>query len=208
MLETPPKREPMKLLTLLKPLLALSAAAAAGGGLAADPQVDIQTSAGTIRLELYPAKAPQTVENFLRYVKDAHYDGTVFHRVIAGFMIQGGGFERSLRQKPTREPTRNEAEMGVKAGLKNDIGTIAMARTGDPHSATAQFFINVADNGFLNWGEARDGYGYTVFGKVVSGLDVVMRIAKVETGPSGIFPRDVPREAVVIEKVTLLPDKK
>ena len=198
----------MKLLILLKPLLALSAAAAAGGGLAADPQVDILTSAGTIRIELYPAKAPQAVENFLRYMKDGHFNGTVFHRVIAGFMIQGGGFDRDLRQKATREPIRNEAEMGVKAGLKNDIGTIAMARTSDPHSATAQFFINVADNAFLNWGEARDGYGYTAFGKVVSGLDVVMQISKVETGPSGIFPRDVPRDPVNIEKVTLAPAAK
>ncbi len=198
----------MHLLKLLKPLVALSAAAAAGGGLAADPQVDIQTNAGTIRLELYPAKAPQTVQNFLQYVKDAHFDGTVFHRVIPGFMIQGGGFDRSLRQKPTRETIRNEAEMSVKAGLKNDTGTIAMARTSDPHSATAQFFINVADNGFLNWGEARDGYGYTAFGKVVAGLEVVMKISRVETGPSGIFPRDVPRDAVVIEKMTLVTDKK
>ncbi|TAK51751.1 MAG: peptidyl-prolyl cis-trans isomerase [Betaproteobacteria bacterium] len=199
----------MKLVTLLKPLVALSAAAAASGGLAADPRVDIKTNVGTIRIELYPAKAPQTVENFLRYVKDGHFDGTVFHRVIAGFMIQGGGFDRSLRQKATRDPIRNEAEIGVKAGLKNDLGTLAMARTRDPHSATAQFFINVADNAFLNWGDARgDGNGYAAFAKVISGLDVVMQISKVETGPSGIFPRDVPRDAVVIEKMTLVADKK
>jgi len=199
----------MNLLKLLKPLVALSAAAAAGGGLAADPQVDIQTNVGTIRLELYPAKAPQTVQNFLQYVKDAHFDGTVFHRVIPGFMIQGGGFDRSLRQKTTRDPIRNEAETGVNAGLKNDIGTIAMARTRDPHSATAQFFVNVADNAFLNWGDPKgDGNGYAAFGKVISGLDVVMQISKVETGPSGIFPRDVPRDTVVIEKVTLVPAKK
>ena len=199
----------MKLLKLLKPLVALSAAAVTGGGLAADPRVDIQTNAGPVRIELYPAKAPQTVENFLRYVKDGHYNGSVFHRVIAGFMIQGGGFDRDLRQKTTREPIRNEAEMGVKAGLKNDLGTLAMARTRDPHSATAQFFINVADNAFLNWGDPRgDGNGYAVFGRVISGLDVVMQISKVETGPSGIFPRDVPREPVIIEKMTLVPDKK
>ena len=199
----------MKLLKLLKPLVALSAAAVTGGGLAADPRVDIQTNAGPVRIELYPAKAPQTVENFLRYVKDGHYNGSVFHRVIAGFMIQGGGFDRDLRQKTTREPIRNEAEMGVKAGLKNDLGTLAMARTRDPHSATAQFFINVADNAFLNWGDPRgDGNGYAVFGRVISGLDVVMQISKVETGPSGIFPRDVPRESVIIEKMTLVPDKK
>ena len=197
---------PLKLLT---PLVALSAAAASGAGLAADPQLDIQTNAGTIRVELYPEKAPQTVENFLRYVKDRHYDGTVFHRVIPGFMIQGGGFDRNLGNKATREPIRNEAEMGVKAGLKNDTGTLAMARTRDPNSATAQFFINVADNAFLNWGDARgDGVGYAVFGKVVSGLDVVMKISKVETGPGGMFPRDVPRETVIIEKVTLVPAKK
>ena len=194
---------------LIKPLVALSAVAAAGAGLAADPQVDIQTSAGTIRLELYPEKAPQSVENFLRYVRETHYDGTVFHRVIPGFMIQGGGFDRALKNKPTRDPIRNEAETGVKAGLKNDTGTIAMARTRDPHSATAQFYINVADNAFLNWGDARgDGVGYAVFGKVVSGLDVVAKISKVPTGPSGMFPSDVPREAVVIEKVTLVPAKK
>ena len=194
---------------LIKPLVALSAVAAAGAGLAADPQVDIQTSAGTIRIELYPDKAPQSVENFLRYVKDAHYDGTVFHRVIPGFMIQGGGFDRSLKNKPTRDPIRNEAEVGVKAGLKNEIGTIAMARTRDPHSATAQFYINVSDNAFLDWGDARgDGVGYAVFGKVVSGLDVVTKISKVATGPSGIFASDVPRESVIIEKVTLVPAKK
>ncbi|TAN51596.1 MAG: peptidyl-prolyl cis-trans isomerase [Betaproteobacteria bacterium] len=199
----------MKLVTLLKPLVALSAAAAASGGLAADPRVDIQTNVGTIRIELYPAKAPLTVENFLRYVKDGHFDGTVFHRVIPGFMIQGGGFDRNLRQKATRDPIRNEAESGVTAGLKNDLGTLAMARTRDPHSATAQFFINVADNAFLNWGDARgDGNGYAAFAKVISGLDVVMQISKVETGPSGIFPRDVPRDAVVIEKMTLVADKK
>lgn len=196
-------------LKFLKPLVALSAVAAAGAGYAADPQVDIQTSAGTIRIELYPEKAPQSVENFLRYVKESHYDGTVFHRVIPGFMIQGGGFDRALKNKPTREPIRNEAEIGVKAGLKNDTGTIAMARTRDPHSATAQFYINVADNAFLNWGDARgDGVGYAVFGKVVSGLEVVTKISKVPTGPSGIFPSDVPREAVIIEKVTLVPGKK
>ena len=199
----------MNPLKLLKPLVALSAAAAAGAGLAADPQLDIQTNAGTIRVELYPEKAPQTVENFLRYVKDRHYDGTVFHRVIPGFMIQGGGFDRNLGNKATREPIRNEAEMGVKAGLKNDTGTLAMARTRDPNSATAQFFINVANNDFLNHtAPTPQGWGYCVFGKVVSGLDVVMKISKVETGPGGMFPRDVPRETVIIEKVTLVPAKK
>src|SRR5919109_3798030 len=128
----------------LRQLVILALAAVPGGALAADPQVDIKTNVGTIRLELYPAKAPKTVENFLRYVKDGHYNGTIFHRVIDGFMIQGGGFDSSYRQKKTRGPIANEAQTAVKAGLKNEPGTIAMARTSDPNSATAQFFINVA----------------------------------------------------------------
>ena len=195
----------MTLYRFLQPLVMISAAAASSGAIAADPQVDVRTSAGVIRLELYPAKAPKSVENFLQYVRDGHYNGTVFHRVISGFMIQGGGFDSSFRQKPTRSPIRNEAEQGVKAGLKNDVGTIAMARTADPHSATAQFFINVSDNGFLNWGDPRgDGNGYAVFGKVVSGLDVVMKIAGTPTGAGGPFPRDVPRSAIVIESMTVV----
>jgi peptidyl-prolyl cis-trans isomerase B (cyclophilin B) len=190
----------------LSSLFVLSAAAVVPvGGLAADPQVDVRTSAGTIRLELYPAKAPKTVENFLQYVKDGHYNGTVFHRVIDGFMIQGGGFDGSFRQKKTRDPVQNEAQAGVKGGLKNDAGTIAMARTADPNSATAQFFINVGDNTFLNWGDPRsDGNGYAVFGKVVSGMDVVTKIAKTPTGAGGPFPRDVPKQPVVIESMTLV----
>ena len=183
-----------------KPLVMLSAAAASPGALAADPQVDLKTNVGTIRLELYPAKAPKSVENFLQYVKDGHYNGTVFHRVIPGFMIQGGGFDRSYKQKPTREPIPNEA----KNGLKNDLGTIAMARTNAPHSASAQFFINVKNNDFLNAAAAQDGWGYAVFGKVVSGLDVVMTIAKTPTGPGGPFPTDVPRQPVVIESAALV----
>jgi peptidyl-prolyl cis-trans isomerase A (cyclophilin A)/peptidyl-prolyl cis-trans isomerase B (cyclophilin B) len=182
----------------LKHLFVLSAAAAAPGALAADPQVDLRTSAGTIRLELYPAKAPKTVENFLQYVRDGHYNGTVFHRVIDGFMIQGGGMTASMQQKPTRKPIENEA----KNGLKNDIGWIAMARTSAPHSASAQFFINVKNNDFLNY-PGQDGWGYAVFGKVVSGLDVVMKIAKTATGPG-----DVPRQAIVIESATLVEPKK
>ena len=198
----------MTLYRFLQPLVMISAAAASSGAIAADPQVDVRTSAGVIRLELYPAKAPKSVENFLQYVRDGHYNGTVFHRVISGFMIQGGGFDSSFRQKPTRSPIRNEAEQGVKAGLKNDVGTIAMARTADPHSATAQFFINVSDNGFLNWGDPRgDGNGYAVFGKVVSGLDVVMKIAGTPTGAGGPFPRDVPRSAIVIESMTVVGPK-
>ena len=199
----------MNYFDLFAPLVALGAAVTATGVLAADPQVDIKTSAGTIRLELYPAKVPATVENFLQYVKDGHYDGTIFHRVIAGFMIQGGGFERNYQQKKTRDPIRNEAEMGIQAGLKNEIGTVAMARTSNPHSATAQFFINVNDSAFLNWGDPRgDGNGYAVFGKVVSGLDVLGNIANAATGAAGPFQRDAPREMVVIEKVTLVPPKK
>jgi peptidyl-prolyl cis-trans isomerase A (cyclophilin A) len=190
----------------LFPFIALAAAAGWGGAAAADPQVELKTSAGTIRLELYPDKAPQTVENFLKYVQDGHYDGTIFHRVIVNFMVQGGGFDRNYQQKKTREPVRNEAEQALKAGLKNEIGTIAMARTQDPNSATAQFFINTNDNTFLNAG-VRDA-GYTVFGKVVSGLDIVGNISNMQTGAGGPFPRDVPREMVIIEKATVVPPKK
>ncbi len=190
---------------LWKPLVVLSAAAAAPGALAAEPQVDLKTSAGTIRLELYPAKAPKTVANFLQYVNDGHFDGTIFHRVIPGFMIQGGGFDAGFKQKATRAPVVNEAQGAVKAGLKNDVGTIAMARTSDPNSATAQFFINVNDNAFLNWGDPRgDGNGYAVFGKVVSGMDVVTKIAKTPTGAGGPFRSDVPREAVTIQSATVV----
>ena len=198
----------MNLFSLWKSMVLLSAAAATPGALAADPQVDVETSAGTIRLQLYAAKAPKTVANFLQYVRDGHYDGTIFHRVIDGFMIQGGGFEPSFRQKSTRDPIANEAEQGVKAGLKNEVGTVAMARTSNPHSATAQFFINVGNNTFLNWGDPRsDGNGYAVFGKVVSGQDVVTKIARTPTGPAGPFRSDVPRETVVIEAMTVVGGK-
>jgi peptidyl-prolyl cis-trans isomerase A (cyclophilin A)/peptidyl-prolyl cis-trans isomerase B (cyclophilin B) len=198
----------MNLKNLLKPLVVLSAAAAAPGAFSADPQVDVRTNVGTIRLELYPGKAPKTVENFLQYVRDGHYNGTVFHRVIDGFMIQGGGFDGGFKQKATRPPIANEAQPAVKAGLTNTVGTIAMARTADPASATAQFFINVGDNAFLNWGDPRsDGNGYAVFGKVVSGQDVVTKIAKTPTGAGGPFPRDVPRQPVVIEAVTVVGGK-
>jgi cyclophilin family peptidyl-prolyl cis-trans isomerase len=198
----------MNLKNLLKPLVVLSAAAAAPGAFSADPQVDVRTNVGTIRLELYPGKAPKTVANFLQYVRDGHYNGTVFHRVIDGFMIQGGGFDGGFKQKPTRSPIANEAQPAVKAGLTNTVGTIAMARTADPNSATAQFFINVGDNAFLNWGDPRsDGNGYAVFGKVVSGQDVVTKIAKTPTGAGGPFPRDVPRQPVVIETLTVVGGK-
>jgi peptidyl-prolyl cis-trans isomerase A (cyclophilin A)/peptidyl-prolyl cis-trans isomerase B (cyclophilin B) len=187
-------------------LFVLSAAAVVpAGAAAADPQVDLQTNLGTIRLELYPNAAPKTVANFLQYVKDGHYNGTIFHRVIDGFMIQGGGYDKNFREKNTRAPIVNEAQSGVKAGLENKPGTIAMARTSDPNSATAQFFINVADNGFLNWGNPRgDGSGYAVFGKVVSGMDVVNKIAKLPTGPGGPMPRDVPKQQVMIETATVV----
>ena len=194
----------MKLTDIWKPLVILSATAAGSGALAADPQVDLKTNLGTIRLELYPAKAPKTVENFLQYVKDGHFNGTIFHRVIDNFMIQGGGFDKSYKQKPTRDPIQNEA----KNGLKNDLGTIAMARTGAPHSASSQFFINGKNNDFLNAANAQDGWGYTVFGKVVSGMDVVTRISKSATGSGGPFPTDVPKEMVLIESITLVADKK
>jgi peptidyl-prolyl cis-trans isomerase A (cyclophilin A)/peptidyl-prolyl cis-trans isomerase B (cyclophilin B) len=185
---------------LWKPLVVLSAAAAGPGALAADPQVDLKTSAGTIRLELYPAKAPKSVANFLQYVKDGHFDGTVFHRVIPDFMIQGGGFDSSYKQKATRDPIQNEA----KNGLKNDLGTIAMARTNAPHSASAQFFINLKNNDFLNAASAQDGWGYAVFGKVVAGMDVVTKISKLPTGSGGPFRTDVPREAVLIQSATVV----
>jgi peptidyl-prolyl cis-trans isomerase A (cyclophilin A)/peptidyl-prolyl cis-trans isomerase B (cyclophilin B) len=189
-----------RLSCLWQPLVVLSAAAAGPGALAAEPQVDLKTSAGTIRLELYPAKAPKTVANFLQYVKDGHYDGTIFHRVIPGFMVQGGGFDPGFKQKATRDPIQNEA----KNGLKNDLGTLAMARTSAPHSASAQFFINVKDNDFLNAAAAQDGWGYAVFGKVVSGMDVVTKIAATPTGAGGPFRSDVPRAAVVIQSATVV----
>jgi len=194
----------MKLMDIWKPLVILSATAAGSGALAAEPQVDLKTNLGTIRLELYPAKAPKTVENFLQYAKDGHFNGTIFHRVIDNFMIQGGGFDKNYKQKPTRDPIQNEA----KNGLKNDLGTIAMARTGAPHSASSQFFINGKNNDFLNAANAQDGWGYTVFGKVVSGMDVVTRISKSATGSGGPFPTDVPKEMVLIESITLVADKK
>ncbi len=172
--------------------------------IAANPQVELKTNLGTITVELYPDKAPQTVKNFLDYVQSDFYKGTVFHRVIPGFMIQGGGFSQDFTQKPTRDPVQNEATNG----LKNDTGTIAMARTRNPHSATAQFFINVADNAFLNHtAPTASGYGYTVFGKVVKGMDAVNKIARLATGPGGPFPQDVPRQEVVIQDVRLVEAK-
>ncbi len=162
-----------------------------------NPKVRMNTSMGDIVLELYPDKAPKTVENFLQYVGDRHYDGTVFHRVMDGFMIQGGGFTADMQQKPTRAPVPLEATNG----LKNDRGTIAMARTSNPNSATAQFFINVVNNTMLN-APSPDGYGYTVFGKVIQGMDTVDKIKGVATGNKGMH-QNVPLNNVTILKATL-----
>jgi peptidyl-prolyl cis-trans isomerase B (cyclophilin B) len=166
-----------------------------------NPHVELHIAGfGVIKIELDAAKAPNSVANFLAYVNKGHYDRTIFHRVIPGFMIQGGGFEPGMKQKSTDKPIENEANNG----LKNNHYTVAMARTSDPHSATAQFFINVADNGFLNHtSPSAQGWGYAVFGKVISGTDVVDKIAAVKTGQSG-FHSDVPREDVVIEKAVAL----
>jgi peptidyl-prolyl cis-trans isomerase A (cyclophilin A) len=161
------------------------------------PQVVFKTSLGEFTVEVYPNKAPKTVDNFLRYVKDKHYDGTVFHRVMDGFMVQGGGFTADMKQKPTRAPVALEAMNG----LKNEVGTIAMARTSDPNSATSQFFINVVNNPGLNAPQP-DGYGYTVFGKVVAGMDVVDKIRAVPVGNQGMF-QNVPRTPITIVSVNL-----
>ena len=165
------------------------------------PQVLVKTNMGNIVLELDKQKAPASVANFLNYVNEGFYNGTVFHRVIDGFMIQGGGFTQDLAKKNPRAPIKNEANNG----LKNLKGTIAMARTNDPHSATAQFFINVVNNGFLDYRSATPrGWGYAVFGKVVQGMDVIDKIRKVPTGPGGPFPSDVPKSTVIMESVTVV----
>jgi len=161
-----------------------------------NPVVRLETNRGDIRVELFQDRAPETVENFLTYVENDHYDGTIFHRVIPDFMIQGGGFTQDFSRKPVRDPIRNEADNG----LSNDRGTIAMARTGDPHSATAQFFINVTDNDFLDHtAKTRRGWGYTVFGEVISGLGTVDEIRQLPTGSAGPFDKDVPQDPVVIQ---------
>ena len=182
-------------------LAGLSFAGIAGFTFAASagdaPQVVLKTNMGEIVLELYPEKAPKSVDNFLQYVKSGHYKGTIFHRVIDGFMIQGGGFDKDMKQKPTNAPIENEA----KNGLKNETYTVAMARTGAPHSATSQFFINVTDNAMLDY-PGRDGWGYCVFGKVVSGMEVVDKIKLVQVANSGMF-QNVPVKPIVIESATL-----
>jgi cyclophilin family peptidyl-prolyl cis-trans isomerase len=152
---------------------------------AQNPRVEFRTSMGSFALELYADKAPKTVANFIQYVNSGFYNGTIFHRVIDGFMIQGGGFEPGMREKTTRPPIENEAGLALKAGLKNELGTVAMARTPNPHSATAQFFINVKDNGFLDYRDSSpQGYGYAVFGRVVEGMDVVRQILASPTSPT------------------------
>ncbi len=182
-------------------LAAMLGLLAAGAGAApGDPRVRLETSAGPITLELSATRAPATVRNFLSYVKAGFYDGTIFHRVIPGFMIQGGGFTPAMRQKPTQAPIRNESDNG----LGNTRGSIAMARTNDPHSATAQFFINLVDNPFLDHGAQGAGaWGYAVFGKVAEGMGAVDEISGVKTGASGTY-RDVPLTPVVIESARVL----
>ena len=179
--------------------LALLTLTLTGAALAANPQVNLQTNKGLIVIELYPDQAPQSVANFLAYVDAGFYDGTIFHRVIPDFMIQGGGFTADLEKKTTRDPIPNEAD----SGLKNERGTLAMARTSDPNSATAQFFINHKDNAFLDHsGKNPRGWGYAVFGRVTDGMSVVDAIATTPTGAKGMFPKDVPLETIVIEKAS------
>jgi cyclophilin family peptidyl-prolyl cis-trans isomerase len=172
----------------------------------ANPQVKFVTTAGEFVVELAADKAPVTVENFLSYVRDGHYNGTIFHRVINNFMIQGGGYDTKYQEKSTKAPIKHEgAEVKAKGGPRNTLGTLAMARTNNPHSASAQFFINVKDNDFLNHSApSASGWGYAVFGKVIAGIDVVDAICKVKTGRKG-FHDDVPKEDVIIDKAVLLP---
>jgi peptidyl-prolyl cis-trans isomerase B (cyclophilin B) len=165
----------------------------------AQPTVVLETTLGTIHIALEPEKAPKTVENFLKYVDDGHYAGTVFHRVIGNFMVQGGGYDEKYEKKAVRDPVENEADNG----LKNVRGSVAMARTNDPHSATAQFFINVVDNAFLDHkSKTQSDWGYTVFGTVTSGMDVVDKIKALPTAARGAFQKDVPVESVVIKSAT------
>ena len=188
--------------TALLATLSLSAGLALAAEPAA-PKVKFATSEGDFVVEVYSDKAPKTVENFLQYVKDKHYDGTIFHRVISNFMVQGGGYDGAYAEKKTRAPVAHEGrEALAKGGPKNTVGTLAMARTNDPDSASSQFFINVKDNDFLN--PSAQAPGYTVFGKVTSGMDVVNKIKSVPTGSGGPFASDVPQTPVVIKSATLV----
>jgi peptidyl-prolyl cis-trans isomerase B (cyclophilin B) len=180
--------------------MAASSTPTPGKSMSTTPQVKLQTNPGDMLIQLDAEKAPKTVENFLTYVREGFYDGTIFHRVINNFMVQGGGFDTDMKQKQTHAPVENEANNG----LKNNRYTLAMARTSDPHSATAQFFINVADNDFLNFtSPTPNGWGYTVFGSVIEGSDVVDKMKVVKTGNKG-FHQDVPLENIVIEKATVV----
>lgn len=188
-----------RLLLAAFPLTLLCGLAEPAAAAQNDPRVELDTSMGKIVVQLAPERAPITVQNFLRYVEEGHYNGTIFHRVIAGFMIHGGGFTTAMVEKPTHDPIPLEA----RGGLRNDTYTIAMARTSYPHSATSQFYINVADNDFLNADQAQDGQGYAVFGRVVSGTDTVDKIAAVKTGVKNRMS-DVPLEPVVIKSAKVL----
>ena len=183
-------------------LAILVTATLAGGAAAADkPRVKFTTSLGEFTVELEPAMTPKTVENFLTYVRAGHYNGTIFHRVIPGFVVQGGGFDKDFRRLPTRAPIQNEAD----TGLSNERGTIAMARTPDPHSATDQFYINMKFNGMLDHrSKTTTGWGYTAFGRVVEGMNIVGRISRVPRGAGGPFDQDVPKTPVVIEKAEIV----
>ena len=204
-LNTNPTRRLLCLLALCLGLFSMQAIQAQDTPKTAGaPQVKFVTNLGEFVAEVYPDKAPKTVENFLQYVRDKHYEGTIFHRVIANFMIQGGGYDARYIERPTRAPVMHEGlEALSKGGPRNTVGTLAMARTNAPHSATAQFFINVVDNGFLDPNPQQPGY--TVFGKVVSGMDVINRIRATPTSFGGPFPTDVPRTQVVIKSATVLP---
>jgi cyclophilin family peptidyl-prolyl cis-trans isomerase len=196
----------MKILSRRAALILCAGIMGAAACAAADsaPKVEFATTEGNFVIEVYPDKAPKTVENFLQYVRDKHYDGTIFHRVINNFMVQGGGYDTRYAQKPTRPPVVHEGrEALANGGPRNVVGTVAMARTGDPNSATSQFFINVKDNAFLD--PSAQSPGYTVFGKVVSGMDVIDKIKAVPTGHGGPFPTDAPLTPVVINSAKVLP---
>ena len=191
----------MKTITRIFSGLVMALFVTANASAADNPKVLFKTNKGDITIELFPDKAPKTVANFLGYVRTKHYDGTIFHRVIASFVAQGGGFDKDYQRQPTKAAINIEADNG----LSNERGTIAMARTGDPNSATDQFFFNLKFNGFLNHrSKTRQGWGYTVFGKVISGMNIVSRIARAPTGSGGPFSKDVPVEQVVLEAASVV----